>query len=331
MKSISKLKRLMERMRLTKISIICLILLSISSVCFGQEIVEDENWLKGLGGEADYLPYILYQYKTFTKDDITNGKQRLKLIRQFAPETEWEGIYYTNTGIGDSKLIWNSEGGFFNFYFYHELKGFNYGRVNDSPSFVELVSEKPLISNPDKKQTAKTKLIRVKIDEKHFLVPETRLQDFCDRAAGLSTDLQDFYYYWTKEEDMRKEVFGLPVLPSEYRHFLRYPIEAEINRVGNKKIRRSEIIINSEEIHYPITLNAGKNKNLKKDMNFFVEDLGEWIQITKVFQTSSTGFIRRNFDENKQEQCFDSEGGMGGIVTCKEIKIKMKAKTKGSL
>ncbi len=318
-------------MRLTKISIICLILLSISSVCFGQEIVEDENWLKGLGGEADYLPYILYQYKTFTKEDVTKGKQRLKSIRQFAPKNEWEGIYYQETGIGDSKLIWNLEGGFFNLYFYHELKRFDYGRVNDSPSFIELVSEKTLISNPAKKQSAKTKLIRVKIGEKHFLVPETRLQDFCDRAAGLSTDLQDFYYYWTKEEDMRKEVFGLPVLRSEYRHFLRYPIEAEINRVGNKKIKRSEIIINSEEIHYPIILNAGKNKNLKKDMNFFVEDLGEWIQITKVFQTNSIGFIRRDFDENKQEQCFDSEGGMGDIITCKEIKIGMKANTKGSL
>jgi hypothetical protein len=77
-------------------------------------------------------------------------------------------------------------------------------------------------------------------------------------------------------------------------------------------------------------LNAGKNKNIKIGMNFFVEDLGEWIQITKVFQKSSIGFIRRDFDENKQEQCRDSERGSGQITPCKEIKIGMKAKTKGS-
>lgn len=310
-----------------------LIFLLSAGFCFGQEIVEDENWLKGLGTEADYLPSLSYPFTTFTTEDLTQGKRRLKSVRQFAPKNKWEGTYYSNTAIGDSKLLWSAEGGFFNFYFYHYLKRFSYGTVTDSPTFVVFVSEKPLIANSSKKQAAKRTLIKVKFGEKHFLVPENRLQDFCDRAAGLSTDLQDFYYYWTKEEDMRKEVFGLPILPPEYKHLLRHPIESKIISIGKKKIipnKQSTKEYNFDDIHYPITLNAGKNKNIKIKMNFFVEDLGEWIEITKVSQTKSIGFIRRDFDQKGQEQCWDSEGGSGQLIACKEIKIGMISKTKAS-
>ncbi len=157
------------------------------------------------------------------------------------------------------------------------------------------------------------------------------MKDFCERVVGLSTDLDDFFYYSIKEEDMKKEVFGLPILPSEYRHFLRHPIEAQIISIGRKKIipnEQSTKEFNFDDIHYPVTLNVGKNKRVKPRMNFFVEDLGEWVQITKVFQTKSIGFIRRDFDENKNEECFDSEGGNGQTIPCKEIKVRMKSKTK---
>jgi hypothetical protein len=291
--------------------------------CKNLSTMADENWLKGLGTEADNLPSLSYPFTTFTKEELLQGKRRLKFVRQFAPKNEWQGIYYSNTGIGDSKLIWNSEGGFFNLYFYHYLKRFNYGTVIDSPTFVLLVSEKSSISTSSKKQVAKSKLVKVKLSEKHFLVPENRLQDFCDTAAGLSTNLGDFNYYWTKEEDMRKEVFGLPILPSEYKHFLRYPIEAKIIGIGKKKTipnEQSTKEFNFDDIHYPITLNAGKNKNIKIKMNFFVEDLGEWIEITKVFQTKSIGFIRRDFEENGQERCWDSESGSGQLILVKKLK-----------
>lgn len=64
-------------------------------------------------------------------------------------------------------------------------------------------------------------------------------------------------------------------------------------------------------------------------MNFFVEDLGEWIEITKVSLNSSVGKIRRGLDE-KREYCLDSEGGQGQIIPCKEVKVGMTVKTKVS-
>jgi hypothetical protein len=114
---------------------------------------------------------------------------------------------------------------------------------------------------------------------------------------------------------------------------LRYPLQAKIISAGSKKIipnEQSTKEFNFDDIHYPVTLNAGKNKNIKIKMNFFVEDLGEWIEITKVSQTKSIGFIRRDFDENGQEQCRDSEGGSGQLIPCKEIKVGMISKTKAS-
>jgi hypothetical protein len=319
----------MQSRKIFKTFVIFLLLVGF---CFGQEFTEDENWLKGLGTEADNLPSLAY-LPNFNKTGLTGAKKRLLTVRQFTAKNEWEGTYYSNTGLGSDKLIWNREGGFFDFYFYHHLRHFDYGTVFDSPSFVVLASEKPVNSTSARKQAAKLKLVKVKIGETHFLVPENRLKDFCESAAGLSTDRNDIFYFRIKEEDFEKEASGLPVLPDEYRTLLRYPIEARITRVGKRKIipnERSTKGFYFNDIDFAVSINAGKNKGVKIGMNFFVEDSGEWIQITRVFQTNSVGFIRRNFDENNKERCRDGEGGSGQIIPCNEIKIGMKSKTKGS-
>jgi hypothetical protein len=301
----------------------------------GQEIIEDQNWLKGFNTEADYVELLLYwDMKAFSLHDVARGKARLKVVRQFSPQNEWEGVYYANTGIGDDKFIWNAQGGFFSFYFYHTLKSFEFGRVVDSAGFVELDYEKPQFSIAPKKPDSKTKLIKVRIDETRFLVPEILLNDFCERAAGLTTQPDDFNYYWIKDEDMEKRRDGLPILPAGYQKFLRYPVETKVISIGKRKIipnEQSAKEYNFDDIHYPVTLNAGHNKGLKEGMNFFVEDLGEWIQISNVFQKASLGFIRRDFDENGKEECWDSEGGSGQKTECRKIRIGMKAKTKGNL
>lgn len=313
-----------------------LIFLSFSGFCIGQEYTEDENWIREIGGAYSSERFISYRYNNFTEEDVPKAKQKLKSIKQFAPKNEWEGVYSRGIEVGDVRLIWNLEGGFFDYYYYHELRSLNYGKIKESPSLIELVSEKPLISTPAKKQsvTSVNKLVKVKVGERHFLVYENRVQDFAERAVGLSIDLQDYFYYWSKVEDYEKNVFGLPILPSEYKHLLRYPIEAKILSVGRKKIipnEQSTKEFNFDDIHYPITLNAGKNKSIKIGMNFFVEELGEWIEITKVAQTKSIGFIKRNFDEDGRERCWDSEGGSGQLISCKEIKVGMMSKTKGNL
>jgi hypothetical protein len=301
-----------------------------ASLSLGQE---DENWLKGFGTEADHLPTLLYwEPKRFSLEDLPNGKRRLDIIRQYTARNEWEGLYYANTAIGDNKFIWNTEGGFFSFYFYHTLKSLSFGTVKESSGFVELDYEKPPYSQKTKK--SKTRLVKVAIDETHFLVPENRLRDFCGRAAGLETDLSDIGYYWIKEDDMEKLRDGLPVLPPEYKNFLRYPIKARIKTLGKREIIRNEQSTaehNFDDIHYFVVLDAGSDARLRKDMNLFVRELGEWILLTRVSKTSSIGFVRRDIGEKGHEQCRDSQGGSGQLIPCRRIKVGMVAKTRGDL
>ena len=108
----------------------------------------------------------------------------------------------------------------------------------------------------------KKKLIKVKLGEAHYLVPENLLQNFTISAAGLSTNF-DYSDYWVNVEDIEKKAFGLPILPEKYKNLLRYPIETKIIGVGKKKIipnEQSTKEFNFDDIHYPVTLNAGKNK-----------------------------------------------------------------------
>lgn len=301
----------------------------VAGIAVGQGYVEDENWLKGFRTEADSFSTLTYwPERTFTLEDVVKGKEHLGSIRRSTPQNEWEGLYYANTEIGDNKLIWNAEGGFFHFYFYHTLKRFSFGGIKDHPGFIEFDYERDHASKR-RKGSVPTRLIKVRIDDSHFLVPESRLRDFCERAAGLGTDLADFHYWWTRERDMQKEREGLPILPPEFRHFLRNPIETKITGLGDRKISQPETSPPTTEVHYYITLGAGKDKKLRSNMNFFVKDLGEWVRLTKVFKKRSLGFIRRDFDEKNQERCRDGIGGSGLPIPCREIKVGMQAKTRG--
>ena len=124
----------------------------------------------------------------------------------------------------------------------------------------------------------------------------------------------------------------MPVLPEKYRHLLRSPINTKITCIGKRQIHQDKFddgTVNSEEVYRFVVLGAGANKKIKTGMNFFAEDLGEWIEVTKVSANSSIGKIRRSLNE-KKEVCRDLEGGQGQIIPCKPVKIGMKVKTKTS-
>ncbi len=298
------------------------------SLCVGQE---DENWLKGFISEADHLHTLSYwEPIKFTPSDIAAGKKRVNLIKAFPPENEWEGIYYGETGIGDNKFVWNVRGGFLSFYFYHTLKSFYFGLVLDRGDFLELDYEKSSKDHVSVRPRFKTKLVKVRVDNTHFLVPEDRLRDFCEKAAGLSTGV-DSEYYWRKQEDMQKNVIGLPVLPTRYQKYLRRPIVVEISKVAGKEVVQAGTFPPSTEIHYTLVLNAGRNKKLEEDMSLFIEEIGEWVQLEKVYARSSVGFVRRDADDNRREQCLDGRGGSGEQIPCKHIKVGMSARTRGDL
>lgn len=103
-----------------------------------------ENWLieYGIPSEAR----MFFRYENYSKDDTVKFREKLKSINESEAKSDWEGIYYINSGgTGFSQFRWNSKSGFINFYIetcYPELQQINYGSVLETPDYVELVSEK---------------------------------------------------------------------------------------------------------------------------------------------------------------------------------------------
>lgn len=315
-------------MKVSKIILGLVFLFSLTANFFGQEIDFEGNWFREIKGYDDF--YTSYDFDRYTKDDVVNAKKRFELIKQLPPKDEWEGVYSNNVEIGARELHWNSTGGFVDYYVYHTLSSLDYGSASDKPDSVKLVSEK----SPDSKRKSyfSTNLIKVKFGDKHFLVPEMGIQDFVESAIGLSTNSSDFNYYLWKLNEIDNKVFGLPILPKKYRHLLRSPIKTKITGIGNRQIYQDKFdknTINYEEIHHFVILGAGKKK-IKAGMNFFVEDLGEWIEITRVLSNSSIGKIRRDLNNQRKEVCRNMEQNQGDIIPCQKIKVGMEIKTKVS-
>lgn len=317
-------------MKAKQIFIALFFLLSFSTVFFAQDDFEQENWLRDLGGlyTGDY--YVFYHYKYYTKDDLPVAKERLNAIKQAGYKDEWEGIYAQSTSVGDQIMVWNEEKGFFEFYFYHGLQTMDFGRTAVSGGVIELISEKPSrLNNPNRRKSAR--IVKVKVGERHFLVPENYLKEFCEIAVGLRQISVGFGDFWIKTTEWEKPVFGLPVVPAEYQRFVREPIHAEIIKTGEKKMfqeKTEDGTVYNEEIHHYVTLDAGKNKHVKPEMDFYVADLDEWIEIKNVAQNTSVGVIIRRFDDNKHEQCLSGRKGSENSTPCKAIKVGMKTVTK---
>ena len=78
-----------------------------------------------------------------------------------------------------------------------------------------------------------------------------------------------------------------------------------------------------------VTLEADfATKRIRKGMNFYVDSLGEWVEIISVVSNRSYGRIHRGLDDENNILCLNSEHGQGDIITCKPIRIGMSARTK---
>lgn len=293
------------------------VLLILSFTVFAQTD-EDKNWLSNI--YAPYLPgdFIFYEYEHYTKEDVAKAKEKLNLIEKSSPKDEWDGTYSDNSGIGIGLIVWNSNGGFINFRYYHWLETLDYGKISASNDVVNLISEKPSLGRLSR--SAPKRLIKVKHGERHYLVPESYIKEFCEEAVGLRAGIADVSNYWTKQGDYEKPVFGMPIVPAKYKNFIRQPIEAKIIKTGERKMVNDY----GEEIHYYVTINIGKNKLIEPEMDVYSADLGEWIELKTVFKNISVGIIRRRWGEDKHEECWDGRKGSGENILCKEIKVGMK-------
>lgn len=307
--------------------------------CFAQDFTEDENWIGHI--ENGVPPYLLHNYTNYSQADVVKAKEKLTLLKQIPSKNEWEGIYDNSGHLSDIKLIWNSQLGFIKYYIYTcqpELRNLDFGNVRNGDYQIEFSSEKPQTAD-SKKQAWNEKFIKVKWGDIHYLVEENELEIFSELAAGFygsgkaveeESGGEKYTYtksiwesYWRKTEDLNKKAFGLPVFPDKYKHLIKIPIEAEIIAINEHKFEVNEDGDISSSNRY-VTINAGKNKNIKSDMEFYVPDLQERIKIIEVGEKNSKGVIKRWFDEEeKKENCLKE----GQQMPCVNPTVKMKIKT----
>jgi len=157
---------------------------------------------------------------------------------------------------------------------------------------------------------------------------------FGNYIAGLGNyNFSDFHYSFstefltrfapenTDQIDKVKDRPSVVVVPDEYAHYLKQPIEATIVRVDRVQMRKTYSYQNLAETgatHHTAPVNlitvvvsAGKAQGLKRGMFLNVIDprQNERVRILRVGRTSSTGVIVRDLDENYQEVPFDHETG----------------------
>jgi len=328
-------------MKLKRTFLVILTLLITFQVCFGQEFVEDENWIGEIAGGQS--PFLQHSLKNYTKEDVFKAKQKLKLIRESSINDEWEGSYSLLGELSDTKLILDSEIGFINYYIYTcaiDLRALNYGSLINKPDSITLVSEK---SQPPFYRTGKTgqKLIKVKWGDRHYLVEEERLEVFSELAAGyygigknekievngetFETQIAIWNSFWVKTDDLKdKTVANLPQLPYPYEKLTKLPIETKIISLGKyEKDKPTEEPVMTYSRRY-VTIGAGKNSGIKPEMEFYVPDLEERIKIVKVSDKTAIGVLERWLDsETREESCFK----VGEDFPCKLLKVGMKVKT----
>ena len=322
-------------MKFFKIFLLSLIFVAASQISFAQNIQEEtqmpENWL---GKYGVYFPFLVERYDRYSKEDVAKFREKLDLL-QNAKFDEWEGIYLDDLSqLAYSEFRWKSDTGFVNFYVYTcfpELRHLNYGKIINSPETIQTSPE--FAGDSPRKQTA-VKYVKVKWGERYYLVEESSLASFAEKAVGVylesketsDPNYQNWARYWVKG-DLEKPLAGLPAFPASYKKFERLPIEARIISVGKRTVEQEKIIGDTHYYNsawYSVTIDAGKNRNVKIGMVFDIPELKNPLTITQVNSKTAVGLISRPIDENKNDECWNENFDK---IPCLDIENEMKVKT----
>ena len=324
-------------MKSEKTFLILIVLFASFQICFGQseeDTQPTENWLKSYNIYSE--EFLFHRYDRYSKQDIINFRKNLDLLNSSKPDDEWEGVYsvgYEET-VGFSQLRWQSDVGFISFYIYTclpELRQINYGKIIDSPDAIQIIPE--FAENSPRKQTS-VRYIKVKWNDKLYLVEESSLPAFAEKAVGIYVEPKDSsdqnYQKWANnwiKGDSEKPLTGLPELPLNYKKFQRLPIEAKIISTGKRTVEEDKLLGNttySEAAFYEVIIDAGKDKVIKKGMTFEVPEIENSLIITQVNSKTAVGIVSRPIDANKNDECF---GENFDKIPCPKIRNGLKVKT----
>ncbi len=326
-------------MRLKNIFLFVFVVILSLQICFGQNTEEakpTENWL--LEYNIYSVPFLSYRYDRYSKEDVTKFREKLDLFKNAKYSDEWEGVYFAGheETVGFSQLQIDSNIGFTNLYIYSclpELRYINYGGIINTPDYIHL---SPEFVEKSLRKSQPVTYIKVKWGDRHYLVEESSLTAFAEKAVGIYIDSEDesienrqkWANCWVKG-DLEKDLTGLPEFPANYKQFQRLPIETKIISVRKRTIETEaeldNIFYSGETAVYKVTIGAGKDKGVKRGMHFDIPEISDEIFITEVKQNISTGIVIRTINDNKNDLCYDENSKE---TSCPKIKSSLKVKTR---
>ncbi|CAN5413541.1 hypothetical protein BH18ACI2_BH18ACI2_12960 [soil metagenome] len=305
-----------KRSRLIKFLLIASSLLAFSAV--RAQSPERELWENGIS-DPWYLP-------TAPGGEIDTLKSRWRAIEEELKTTgnEAAGTYRNGGEMRSGVLRWSPLNGFVYVYVYENFSvlDFSYGTVTITPSEIifNVEREQATTEPADQPRVTPKQWIPARWKKSKYLIPVEDISDFGNYVAGFGA-YNDFNgpccgfipFFVTEIKGNSQAMPEMPVLPKEYRDYLKQPIQATITRVGRKKHvedygTEGEIY---SKLHLratltPVRISAGRRDGVKPNMLFRLEGEpeGQYLKITHVGLGSSEGVVVRDVEEGGKEECY---------------------------
>ncbi len=328
----------MSRVSKTRVLLAICLLLCAAAVVQAQ-IDKWGYWQNGVSEAWWFSPA---QFTTQQADEAIARWKNIEDENHGAPPNEWTGTYFRGSDVHGTYLRMSSRSGFVIAHVdkcQAKVVGLTYGSVEISPSVIKLFPQfhsantNHGAAHSHTKTQTEMRYVPVRLNDAQLLIEEKEMASFGNYIAGLGNyNLSDFHYsFYTKfltrfgqeDTDQSGEAKDRPpavVVPAEYVHYLKQPIEATITRVGRVQMQKTYSYQNSDgtgATHTaPVNLttvvvSVGTAQALKRGMFLYVINprQNERVRVLRVGRTSSTGVIVRDLDENGQEVPFYHETG----------------------
>ncbi|HEX8459492.1 MAG TPA: hypothetical protein VF656_19525 [Pyrinomonadaceae bacterium] len=267
----------------------------------------------------------------YSREEIETAIKRWLRMNDGA-DAEWPGRYGTGGETHGTYLRWSPEAGYVMLSISTceaRVLSVDYGKVEASPGLVRFISERAAPkTSPAGSKHSHTRgrspintYLTIKWRGSRYLVPETGLAEFCDRAAGLgqynnglAEHAEDLSYsgFFGKSYKERAQVSEeTPIVPEGFERFVKSPVEASVAAVGAKRIKRLTLEDGSfiYDAVRTLYLDAGSLHGIKRGMTLRVveSDADAEVKITRVGKRSSDGILVRRLDDNLNEAYKDWE------------------------
>ena len=204
-------------------------------------------------------------YSSYTPDSGCSGISETKK----ANDHLWAGDYYKGDGLGMNIYLSLSEKGKFEYQWYGCLGLYdsNFGNVTYEDGKLDFDCQEYRLKSLNFIDTG-VKFVLVKWDQRSYLIPETKMTDFCN-AINDGTEPRDRVhgYFLLRKDDYKKTVKGAPDLPDKYlKMLLNEPIEATVISIETPQIK--EFGKKLMRIQTPVTLDVGTNQGVFIGLQF---------------------------------------------------------------